>query len=40
VFWTVATIVLTLLVIAALTAVPTLIGARRPGTEVFQAEAA
>jgi putative ABC transport system permease protein len=40
VFWTVATVVLTLLVIAALTAVPTLIGARRPVAEVLQAEAA
>jgi ABC-type antimicrobial peptide transport system permease subunit len=39
-FWTVATIVLTLLVIALLTAVPTRIGARRAVAEVLQAEAA
>jgi putative ABC transport system permease protein len=38
--WVLATIVVTLLVIAALTAVPTLIGARRPVAEVLQAEAA
>ena len=38
--WTVATIVLTLLTIAVLTAVPTRIGARRAVAEVLQAEAA
>jgi ABC-type lipoprotein release transport system permease subunit len=37
-FWTVATIVLSLLVIAALTAVPTRIAARRAVAEVLQAE--
>ena len=39
-FWTVATIVLTLLAIGALTAVPTRIGARRAVADVLQAEAA
>ena len=39
-FWTVATIVLTLLAIAVLTAVPTRIGARRAVADVLQAEAA
>jgi ABC-type lipoprotein release transport system permease subunit len=38
--WLVAMVILTLLVIAALTAVPTLIGARRPVAEVLQAETA
>jgi ABC-type lipoprotein release transport system permease subunit len=38
--WAVATIVLTLLAIAVLTAVPTRIGARRPVAQVLQAEAA
>ena len=38
--WVLATLVLTLLAIAVLTAVPTLIGARRPIAEVLQAEAA
>jgi putative ABC transport system permease protein len=38
--WLVAMVVLTLLVIAVLTAVPTRIGARRPVAEVLQAEAA
>jgi ABC-type lipoprotein release transport system permease subunit len=38
--WVLATIPLTLLVIAVLTAVPTLIGARRPIAEVLQGEAA
>jgi putative ABC transport system permease protein len=38
--WTVATIVLTLLAIAALTAVPTRISARRAVADVLQAEAA
>ena len=37
-FWTVATIVLTLLTIAVLTAVPTRIGARRAVAEVLQTE--
>ncbi|HEY5050042.1 MAG TPA: FtsX-like permease family protein, partial [Acidothermaceae bacterium] len=37
--WAVATIVLTLLAIAVLTAVPTRIGARRPVAQVLQAEA-
>jgi len=39
-FWTVATIVLTLLAIAVLTAVPTRIGARRAVADVLQAEVA
>ena len=39
-FWTVATTVLTLLAIAALTAVPTRIGARRAVADVLQAEGA
>jgi ABC-type antimicrobial peptide transport system permease subunit len=38
--WVLATMVLALLVIAILTAVPTLTGARRPIAEVLQAEAA
>ena len=37
-FWTVATIVLTLLTIAVLTAVPTRIGARRAVAEILQSE--
>jgi hypothetical protein len=40
VLWLVAMVVLTLLVIAVLTAIPTRIGARRPVAEVLQAEAA
>jgi putative ABC transport system permease protein len=38
--WLVAMVILTLLVIAGLTAVPTRIGARRPVAEVLQAETA
>jgi putative ABC transport system permease protein len=38
--WLVAMVILTLLVIAALTAIPTRIGARRPVAEVLQAETA
>jgi putative ABC transport system permease protein len=38
--WLVAIVVLTLLVIAVLTAIPTRIGARRPAAEVLQAETA
>jgi putative ABC transport system permease protein len=40
VLWLVVMVVLTLLVIAVLTAIPTRIGARRPVAEVLRAEAA